>query len=167
VSATDSIVAIVFYAVAALMLAGALGVVFARNMIRSALLLILVLCGVAIMYILLSADFLAVAQLLVYVGAIAVLMLFAIMLTPGQVDLSGASSEGQKISAALTAIAVATIAIGVVTTHPWRLRQDALNVETAERIGLLLLNTYVLPFWIASILLTVGLIGAIVIAREE
>jgi NADH:ubiquinone oxidoreductase subunit 6 (subunit J) len=167
VSATDTIVAIVFYAVAAIMLAGALGVVFARNMIRSALLLVLVLCGVAIMYILLSADFLAIAQLLVYVGAIAVLMLFAIMLTPGQVDLSGAAAEGQKISAALTAIAVAAIAIGVVTTHPWNVRQAPLNVETAERIGLLLLNTYVLPFWIASVLLTVGLIGAIVIAREE
>jgi len=167
VSATDAISSIVFYAVAALMLACAVGMVFARNMIRSALLLVVVLSGVALMYVLLSADFLAVAQILVYVGAIMVLMLFAIMLTPNQVDLSGGTTQGQKISAALTAITIGTIAVGVVITHPWNLRPTALNVETAERIGMLLLNTYVLPFWIASILLTVGLIGAIVIAREE
>ena len=166
-AATDVIVSIVFYVLAALMLVGAVGMVFARNMIRSALLLILVLGGVAMLYVLLSADFLAVAQLLVYVGAIAVLMLFAIMLTPNQVDLSGGTTEAQKISAALTAIVVAAISIGVVVTHPWNLRSSALNIETTERIGMLLLNTYVLPFWIASILLTVGLIGAIVIAREE
>ncbi|MDP8923852.1 MAG: NADH-quinone oxidoreductase subunit J [Chloroflexota bacterium] len=166
-SATDAIVAIVFYVVAALMVVGSISMVFARNMIRSALLLVVVLGGVAVMYVLLSADFLAAAQLLVYVGAIMVLMLFAIMLTPNQVDLSGGTTEGQKISAALTALVVAAIAIGVVVTHPWNLRPVALNVETTGLIGLLLLNTYVLPFWIASILLTVGLIGAIVIAREE
>ena len=166
-SATDVIVSIVFYVLAALMLVGAVGMVFARNMIRSALLLVMVLSGVAMMYVLLSADFLAVAQLLVYVGAIMVLMLFAIMLTPNQVDLSGGTTQGQKTSAALTAIVVATISVGVVLTHPWNLRASGLNVETAERIGMLLLNTYVLPFWIASILLTVGLIGAIVIARED
>ena len=166
-SATDTIVAIVFYMVAALMVVGGISMVFARNMIRSALLLILVLGSVAVLYVVLSADFLAVAQLLVYVGAIAVLMLFALMLTPNQVDLSGGTSEAQKISAALTAIVVAAISIGVVVTHPWNLRTSALNIETADRIGMLLLNTYVLPFWIASILLTVGLIGAIVIARED
>ena len=166
-AATDVIVAIVFYVVAALMVVGGISMVFARNMIRSALLLIVVLSGVAILYMLLSADFLAVAQLLVYVGAIAVLMLFAIMLTPAHVELTGVASEAQKISAALTAIVVAAIGVGVVVTHPWNLRAAALNVETTERIGMLLLNTYVLPFWIASILLTVGLIGAIVIAREE
>jgi NADH:ubiquinone oxidoreductase subunit 6 (subunit J) len=167
VTATDVIVALTFYIVAAVMIAGALGMVLVRNMVRSALLLVLALGGVAFMYVLLSADFLAVVQILIYVGAIMVLMLFAIMLTPAQVDLSGGTTEGQKISAALTAIVVAAIAVGVVVTHPWNLRATGLNVETAERIGMLLLNTYVLPFWIASILLTVGLIGAIVIAREE
>jgi len=167
VAATDVIVSIVFYAIAALMVVAGISMVVAQHMIRSALLLIVVLSGVAILYMMLSADFLAVAQLLVYVGAIAVLMLFAIMLTPAQVDLSGGSSEAQKISAALTALVVGVIAISVVTTHPWNLRASPLNVETTERIGMLLLNTYVLPFWIASILLTVGLIGAIVIAREE
>ncbi|MCC7372349.1 MAG: NADH-quinone oxidoreductase subunit J [Chloroflexi bacterium] len=166
-SATDVFVAIAFYVTAAAMLLGAVGMVMNRDMIRSAMLLVLVLSGVAVMYVLLSADFLAIAQLLVYVGAIMILMLFAIMLTPNQIDLAGGSAQGQRISAALTALAVAALSISVVVTHRWNLRPSPLNMETAEKIGNLLLTTYVLPFWIASVLLTVGLVGAIVIAREE
>lgn len=166
-SATDVFVAIAFYVTAAAMVLGAVGMVMNRDMIRSAMLLVLVLSGVAVMYVLLSADFLAIAQLLVYVGAIMILMLFAIMLTPNQIDLAGGSAQGQRISAALTSLAVAALSIGVVVTHRWNLRPSPLNMETAEKIGTLLLTTYVLPFWIASVLLTVGLVGAIVIAREE
>ena len=165
--ASEVFVAITFYVTAAAMLFGAIGMVMNRDMIRSAMLLILTLCGVAIMYVLLSADFLAIAQLLVYVGAIMILMLFAIMLTPNQLDLASGSQQAQRISAALTALAVGALAVGVVVTHPWHLRAAPLNMETASTIGTLLLTTYVLPFWIASVLLTVGLVGAIVIAREE
>jgi NADH:ubiquinone oxidoreductase subunit 6 (subunit J) len=126
-----------------------------------------VLSGVAAMYVLLSADFLAVAQLLVYVGAIMMLMLFAIMLTPNQVDLPGGSPQAQRISAALISLSVGALSVWVVATNGWLLRETPLNQETAATIGNLLLTTYVLPFWIASVLLTVGLVGAIVIAREE
>jgi NADH:ubiquinone oxidoreductase subunit 6 (subunit J) len=167
VSSTDVFVAIAFYVTAIAMLVGAVGMVLNRDMIRSAMLLVLTLAGVAVMYVLLSADFLAVAQLLIYVGAIMILMLFAIMLTPNQLDLPGGSPQAQRISAALTAFAVGALSVGVVATHPWRLRATPLNMETAATIGNLLLTTYVLPFWIASVLLTVGLVGAIVIAREE
>ena len=166
-SPTDVFVAIVFYATAIAMVVGAIGMVLNRDMIRSAMLLILTLGGVAVMYVLLSADFLAIAQLLVYVGAIMILMLFAIMLTPGQVDLPAGSPQAQRISAALTALAVGALAVGVAVTTPWNVRAIPLNTQTAEQIGNLLLSTYVLPFWIASVLLTVGLIGAIVIARED
>jgi NADH:ubiquinone oxidoreductase subunit 6 (subunit J) len=167
VSSTDVFVAIAFYVTAIAMLVGAVGMVLNRDMIRSAMLLILVLSGVAAMYVLLSADFLAIAQLLVYVGAIMILMLFAIMLTPNQLDLPGGSPQAQRISAALTALAVGAISVWAVMSHPWNLRSAPLNMETAATIGNLLLTTYVLPFWIASVLLTVGLVGAIVIAREE
>ena len=166
-SSTDVFVAIAFYATAIAMLVGAVGMVLNRDMIRSAMLLILVLAGVAAMYVLLSADFLAIAQLLVYVGAIMILMLFAIMLTPNQLDLPGGSPQAQRVSAALIALAVGALSVGVVLNHPWNLRPTPLNMETAAAIGNLLLTTYVLPFWIASVLLTVGLVGAIVIAREE
>ncbi len=166
-SSTDVFVAIAFYVTAITMVVGGVGMVLNRDMIRSAMLLVLVLSGVAAMYVLLSADFLAIAQLLVYVGAIMILMLFAIMLTPNQLDLPGGSPQAQRVSAAITAFAVGALAVGVVVTHPWSLRATPLNMETAAAIGNLLLTTYVLPFWIASVLLTVGLVGAIVIAREE
>ncbi len=166
-SSTDVFVAIVFYVVAITMVVGAVGMVLNRDMIRSAMLLVLVLSGVAVMYVLLSADFLAVAQLLVYVGAIMILMLFAIMLTPNQLDLPGGSPQAQRVSAALIAVAVGALSTWAVLSQPWLLRKESLNMETAATIGNLLLTTYVLPFWIASVLLTVGLIGAIVIAREE
>ena len=166
-TASDVFVAVVFYTTAIVMVVGAIAMVLNRDMIRSAMLLVLTLGGVAVMYVLLSADFLAIAQLLVYVGAIMILMLFAVMLTPGQVDLPGGSPQAQRISAALTSLAVGALAVGVVVTTPWNLRSIPLNTQTADQIGTLLLSTYVLPFWIASVLLTVGLIGAIVIAREE
>jgi NADH-quinone oxidoreductase subunit J len=167
VASTDVFVAITFYVTAITMVVGAVGMVLNRDMIRSAMLLVLVLSGVAVMYVLLSADFLAIAQLLVYVGAIMILMLFAIMLTPNQLDLPGGSPQAQRISAALISLAVGALAIWAVTLQPWLLRKAPLNMETATTLGTLLLTTYVLPFWIASVLLTVGLIGAIVIAREE
>ena len=96
-----------------------------------------------------------------------ILMLFAIMLTPNQLDLPGGSPQAQRISAALISVSVGALSIWAVLSQPWLLRQAPLNEETAATIGTLLLTTYVLPFWIASVLLTVGLIGAIVIAREE
>jgi NADH-quinone oxidoreductase subunit J len=167
VTAADVFAAIAFYAIAALTIVGGAAMVFTRNMVRSALWLVVALGGVAAMYVLLSADFLAVVQILIYVGAIMILMLFAIMLTPNQLDLPGGSPQAQRVSAALTALAVGALAVGVVTTHDWNLRAAPLNMETATTIGNLLLTTYVLPFWIASVLLTVGLVGAIVIAREE
>jgi NADH-quinone oxidoreductase subunit J len=89
------------------------------------------------------------------------------MLTPNQLDLPGGSPQAQRIGAALIAFSVGALAIWAVTNQPWLLRSQPLNMETATTLGTLLLTTYVLPFWIASVLLTVGLIGAIVIAREE
>ena len=166
-SSTDVFVAIAFYATAIAMLVGAVGMVLNRDMIRSAMLLILVLSGVAAMYVLLSADFLAIAQLLVYVGAIMILMLFAIMLTPGQVELPAMAERGQRIMAAIVSVIVGAIALYAVLGENWAIRPAPLNVPTTERIGERLFTTYVLPFEIASILLTAAMIGAIVIARED
>ena len=164
---TDVFSAIAFYVVAAATIAGGVGMVFVRNMVRSALLLVLALGGVAFLYVLLSADFLAVVQLLLYVGAIMILMLFAIMLTPNQVDLPSLAPQGQRLTAALTALAVAAISLAVVTTHPWNVSARPIDLPTTDRLGTLMMSTYVLPFEIASLLLTVGMIASIVIARED
>jgi NADH:ubiquinone oxidoreductase subunit 6 (subunit J) len=138
-----------------------------NNLIRAALALTTVLGGVAIMYALLGADFLAVSQLVVYVGAIMVLIIFAIFMTPGQIDVPGLVGRAQQTGALLVSVGVGVISIFVVITTPWHIRDNLLDIPTAEAIGGLMLTRYVLPFEIASLLLTVALIGAIVIARED
>lgn len=138
-----------------------------KNLIRAALALTTVLGGVAVMYALLGADFLAVAQLVIYIGAVMVLIIFAIFMTPGQIDVPGLVGAGQRLGAMAVAVGVGAISIWVVIATPWRLRDTLLDIPTAESIGGLMLTRYVLPFEIASLLLTVALIGAIVIARED
>jgi NADH:ubiquinone oxidoreductase subunit 6 (subunit J) len=137
------------------------------NLIRAALALTTVLGGVAMMYAILGADFLAISQLVVYVGAIMVLIIFAIFMTPGQIDVPGLVGAGQRTGALLVALALGIVSVFVVITTPWRERSAVLDVPTTEAIGTLMLTRYVLPFEIASLLLTVALIGAIVVARED
>ena len=93
--------------------------------------------------------------------------MFAIFMTPGQIDVPGLVGRGQRLGALLVSGAVGAISIWVVITTPWKIRDTLLDIPTAEAIGGLMLTRYVLPFEIASLLLTVALIGAIVIAREE
>ena len=138
-----------------------------KNLVRATLALTTVLGGVAVMYVLLGADFLAITQLVVYVGAIMVLIIFAIFMTPGQIDVPGLVGRAQNAGAILVALGIGIISIFVVITTPWRVRDQVLDVPTTEAIGGLMLTRYVLPFEIASLLLTVALIGAIVIARED
>jgi NADH-quinone oxidoreductase subunit J len=96
-----------------------------------------------------------------------VLIIFAIFMTPGQIDVPGLVGRGQRLGALVVSLAVGAISIWVVIREPWKLRDGLLDLPTAESIGGLMLTRYVLPFEIASLLLTVALIGAIVIARED
>ncbi|MBV9358071.1 MAG: NADH-quinone oxidoreductase subunit J [Chloroflexi bacterium] len=139
-----------------------------RNLVRAALALTSVLAAVAVLYALLGADFLAVAQLVVYVGAIMVLIMFAIFLTPGQVDVPGLVGAAQHAGALIVSAAVLIVSVIVILTTNWNIRPEPLNLSsTADALGGLLLTRYVVPFEIASLLLTVALIGALVIARED
>ncbi len=164
---TDVFAAITFWVAVVVCLCGAVGMLRSKEMVRSALALVLSFGGVAVVYLLLNADFLAVAQILIYVGAIMILMLFAIMLTPGQVEIPGLASQGQTLAAGILSTVVFVITTSVMLITPWRIRTDVVNAPTTERIGQLLLTNYVLPFEIASVLLTAALIGALVIAREN
>ncbi len=138
-----------------------------RNLVRAALALTVTLGGVAAMYGVMGADFLTVVQLVVYVGAIMVLMIFAIFLTPGQIDTPGIVGPGQRIGAFVVSLLVLFVSLVVVVQNPWDMRTAPLDVPTAPALGGLMLTQYVLPFEIASVLLTVALVGAIVIARED
>lgn len=156
---------IAFFALAGLTLLGALAVVTLKNLFHSALALVVAFIGVAGIYFLLQAEFLAVVQVLIYVGAITVLIIFAIMLTrrlmeEGLFQLSGKWWLVAPLSLGLFAL------IGLVAwSTSWLQRpKEALPADTVAALGQELMTTYLLPFEIASVLLLVALVGAIVLA---
>src|SRR5205085_7771924 len=135
---------VAFWVTAIASLAAAYMMVFTiRNLIRAALALTTVLGGVALMYALMGADFLAVSQLVVYVGAVVVLIIFAIFMTPGQIDVPGLVGRAQQTGALLVSVGVGVISIFVVISTPWHIRDNLLDIPTAEAIGGLMLTRYV------------------------
>ena len=156
-----------FITVAAVTLGGALGVVMARTVFASGLFLILSFIGVAGIYVLLEAPFLAATQVLIYVGAVAVLILFAIMLT--RRVMSGTTRDNRMNNQWLAAAGVAVLLFVLLvstTFQQWNLSQDAPPADSVGLLGAAFLGPYILPFEIVSVLLLAALIGAIVIARE-
>jgi NADH-quinone oxidoreductase subunit J len=165
---TDLLVAGGFYTFAVAALAGAVGLIVARNVFHSALFLVVTLGSVAGVFVILGADFLAAVQILVYVGAVMILILFAVMLTPLRAPTPTLTSPGQAIAGIAIAILVFGATAATLLTARWpHAGQAPINVPTTEAIGRSLLTTFVLPFEIASVLLLVAMIGAIVIARED
>ena len=160
---TGSIVA--FWLLAALTVGAALGVAAVRDLIRAVVLLITSFLGVAGLYITLSADFVAVAQVLIYAGAISVLILFAIMLTPraGRDNAETFLRAPGLLLAGLVAFTIAFVSLEA----DWSVVEREGFEETASVIGEALLSKYVLPFEMASVLLLVSMLGAIVLVRPE
>lgn len=161
----DTGTVIAFWVLAAITVGSAIGVAAVRNLIHAVVLLIASFVGVAGLYVTLSADFIAVAQVLIYIGAISVLILFAIVLTPA------ASRDNAETFLRLPALALAvlvaiTIAFVSIDTS-WPIADRGDFAETASEIGDLLLNKYVLPFEIASALLLLAMLGAIILVRPE
>ncbi len=162
----------IFIIVAAVTFVAALSVVTSRNLIHSALWLIMALFGVAIFYVLLDAGFIAVLQVVIYIGAISILFIFAAMLTRRVMQDSGPQSNpnwwlGALISilllAGLTLILMNwqgfTVIAPSLSDAAWRITQLGLALVSP--------NQYVLPFELASVLLVAGMIGAIFVAGEK
>jgi NADH-quinone oxidoreductase subunit J len=158
---------IIFYTFAALTIISAIGVVFSRNIVHAAFALLFSLFGVAGIYVLLSADFLAVTQLLLYVGGILVLIVFGVMLTSRAYNVEIKRGVLRSVPAVVVVGVIAGSLIGVFSTTQWPLSTSGPYEETARTIGALLMTQFVLPFELASVLLLVALIGAVVIARRE
>lgn len=156
---------VAFWVLTVVTLGAALMVVIVRNLFHAVLSLILTFVGVAGLYITLSADFVAIAQVLIYAGAISVLILFAMMLTP-RAARDNAETFLQGPALILAGLTAATIA-GVAAATDWSEASRGPFATTAAAIGDALLNNYVLPFEIASVLLLVAMIGAIVLVRED
>lgn len=175
----DSIEQVVFYVIAILAVISALGVVFSQDIIHSALFLVLTLLLTAGVYVLLSAEFLALVQVLVYGGGVAILVLFAAMITRVR-ELRQSLDGPQKPFAVVATLAVvAVLVVMVVRTHwgatgsPSQIQQvttvntAGATVAGANAIGNDLFSSFAVPFEIASLVLLVALVGAIVLIRGE
>jgi NADH-quinone oxidoreductase subunit J len=155
---------ILFALVSVLTLGGAIGVVATRNVVHAALFLLLSLLGAAGVYLLLFAEFLALVQVLIYGGAITIVVLFAVMLTRSS-EYPRISDNRQWPLAVLVAVAVATV-LGAAF---WVAPQVQAQPQAPEftRLAASLFTKWALPFEIASLVLLVALIGAIIIARTQ
>ena len=157
-----------FWLLSAITVGAALAVFLARNLIHAVMFLVVAFLGMAGLFVTLSADFIAVAQVLIYAGAISVLMVFAVMLTP----LANRDNGNSLYVLPGTALGVAFVAIitFVAVDVDWNVIADVQADRfptTVNAIGEALLGRYVLAFEVASVLLLAALIGAIVLVRED
>lgn len=152
-----------------MMIGAALGVVLLSSIVYSAFLLGGVFISMAGMYLLLNADFVAAAQVLIYVGAVNVLILFAIMLVNKRQDfapLPGALLR--KAATALVCVGLFALLGTMVLSTPWSISTGAAAGDSSiVRIGEHFFSDFLLPFELASILLLMAMVGAIVLARRE
>ncbi|HZK54043.1 MAG TPA: NADH-quinone oxidoreductase subunit J [Desulfosporosinus sp.] len=158
---------IFFFIFAILAIAAAWGVVTSKNIMHSALYLALSFAGVAALYILMNADYLAAVQLLVYTGGIAIMVIFAVMLTlRGDVRESNPENKAWGWGAVVSILMFVMIAAVIYTNADWRILPTAWdNAGTAADISLLLLTKFMIPFEAAAVLLTVALVGAVILAK--
>ena len=161
----DTGVVIAFWVLAIITLGSALMVATVRDLIHAVLFLVLSFVGVAGLYLTLSADFLAVVQVLIYVGAISVLMLFAILLTPR----AGRDNAPVSYQAPIGVVAglIGAVIVFVALKTDWPKADRGSFDNTAAQIGKALLDPFVLPFEVASVLLVVAMIGAIILVRPR
>ena len=165
----NSVQLICFIILSAVVVLGSLGVVLLKNIVYSAFLLGGVFMAVAGLYLLLNASFVAAAQVLVYVGAVNVLILFAIMLVNKREELK--PIKGLRLRRFLSGgvcVGLLALLIRVDISTSWLLPgPDAIGENATERIGEHLFTDYLLPFELASVLLLMAMIGAIVLARRD
>jgi NADH-quinone oxidoreductase subunit J len=157
-----------FYLFALITIGSACVVVFARNIVYSAFSLLFTFFGVAGLYVLLQADFLAVTQILIYVGGILVLMLFGVMLTSNVINVKLKTRTLRAWPAVVVVATVAGSLAGVLYSTWKNVDAPATSLKTTTPVlGEMLMTGYVLPFEIASVILLVALMGAALIARRR
>jgi NADH-quinone oxidoreductase subunit J len=161
---------LVFYMFAFIVVISAMGVVFSRKLMYAAFSLLFTFFGVAGLYAILNADFLAVVQIMIYVGGILVLIVFGIMLTSkvtGVDIISGGTGKRLYIASTIVSATMLFLLTYLYNTVNWHLPGVTNYADTSlEMIGQLLLTKYVLTFLVAAILLLIAFIGAALIARK-
>lgn len=158
---------VIFYLIAAVTLGSAAMVAFSRNIIHSAFSLLGTFAGVAAIYVFLGADFVAAVQVLIYVGGILVLILFAVMLTHRITDVQITNRSVGRIPALVAVGIFVFLLVQTIRETPWQKAKEIVYAPTTAKIGDLLLENYLLPFELASLVLLAALIGAVFLARKE
>lgn len=165
---------IAFAVLSILTLGGGLAVVTNRNLIHAALYLIVSLFGIAGLFVILAAPFLAAVQVLVYIGAIAILIIFAVMLTRSMTRMDEVFNRQWWLSMLVSILLFVLLMVGVIlpvwgAAGTVGIAAPPVNVADTTELGKALVdgNQFVLPFEVVSLLLTAAMIGAIVIAREN
>jgi len=158
---------VIFYLLAIIASVSGLLVVTLKNIFHSALFLVLALFSIAGIYVLLGAEYLAAVQVLIYVGAITILMIFAIMLTYQLSNKSIRQKNEQVPWASIIVLIFFGLSLAAVFKTAWPLSAGELPEFNTLELGRQLLSTYVIPFEVVSIVLLVALIGAIIISRQD
>jgi NAD(P)H-quinone oxidoreductase subunit 6 len=169
VNLAEGVQIVSFGLLAVMMLSAAFGVVLLNNVVYSAFLLGGVFISMAGLYLLLNADFVAAAQILIYVGAVNVLILFAIMLVNKRQDFVAVPKIWiRQAATALVCLGIFVLLGTMVVTTPWAISTAVPAGDSSiVRIGLHFFSDFLLPFELASVLLLMALVGAIVLARRE
>jgi len=151
-----------------MVLGGALGVVLMPSMVHAAFLLGMVFIGMSGLYVLLNADFVAASQILIYVGAVNVLLLFAIMLVNRRLPDAAAAKRGfRNALSSFVCLAIFGLLVNGLVQAPWPVSSETPIANSTLKIGEQFFSNYLLPFEAVSILLLLALVGAIIIARRE
>lgn len=160
--------AILFFVFGGLAVLGALNLILQRHPIHSALSLILVMASLAVLYLLLGAEFIAAIQVIVYAGAIMVLFVFVIMLlNAGEEERTNLSRTAKYLGVPLGGLLLIELAYLVYWGSPHTLVQPDRFVGRTGLVGELLFKDFVLPFELTSILILIAILGAIVLAKKE
>lgn len=155
----------VFWLLTAIIIGSALAVVLLKNIVHSALLMIVTFLGIAGLFITLNAEFMGLVQILVYVGAVSIILIFGIMLTR-RGDMSQSNPFNKyKIGAGIVAIALFFLIERAILKTNWAISQAPAQESYVEAIPELVLVDLLVPFQLAGILLLVAMIGAIVLAK--
>jgi NADH:ubiquinone oxidoreductase subunit 6 (subunit J) len=156
-----------FLVLAGTMLGAALTVVLGRDIIRSGLAMIVSFAALAGIYVMLDAPLVAAAQVLVYIGAISILVLFAIMLTQTKAGPARLVFHHQAWAGAIAAIVLAAMLVGVVTSTPWPDTVGHQLHTATDALARMLFSDYVLPLEVVSVLLLAAVIGGVFLAKRE
>jgi NADH-quinone oxidoreductase subunit J len=157
----------VFYLVVLITIGSALMVALSRNIIYSAFSLLGTFAGVAGLYVFLGADFVAAVQVLIYVGGILILILFAVMLTRRITDVEITNRAAGRIPAVIIIGILIYLLVQAVRETHWAKAKEVVYQPTTAKIGDLFLENYLLPFELASLVLLAAMIGAVVLSRKE